>query len=146
MRIVALGDSVTFGFGVLREQAYPAALESILNEGGGHVEVFNVSLFGWSTQQERTAYHRIARKYNPHVVILGVCPNDIIEIRNNTLRPPRLLMGLYRHSHLLRGLMKLHTTEIRRVKELFEQSDSPRVQAAWSLFLKEVEGLAEDVK
>ena len=50
----------------------------------------NVGLWGWSTRQERLAYERIARRYRPDQVLLGVCLNDIPELQNNLARPPAL--------------------------------------------------------
>jgi hypothetical protein len=43
-RIVAIGDSVTHGWGVAREEAYPAQLEAYLSEKGHSVEVINAGV------------------------------------------------------------------------------------------------------
>ena len=48
----------------------------------------NVALWGWSTRQERTAWQRIARGYQPDQAVLAVCLNDIPELQNNLARPP----------------------------------------------------------
>ena len=145
-RIVCLGDSVTFGYGVAPQSSYPVLLESKLRARSQNVEVFSVALFGWSTRQERIAYQRIARKYKPNFVILGICLNDIVEIGNNNAQPPRFLSLLYRNSNLVRVLMRPHAREIHQVEELFEEPDAQRVEAGWQLCFEEIDQLASEVK
>ena len=146
LRVVCLGDSVTYGYGVAAEESYPRLLEEELNKNA-KVEVFNVALPGWSTRQQRIAYERIVRRYRPDYVILGVCLNDIPEMHNNLASPPPRFIGtLYRYSNLVRCLLPGQQHEIRQVVELFTHPDAPRVQAAWELVLKEIHSLAEMVE
>jgi acyl-CoA thioesterase-1 len=49
VRIVALGDSNTAGFGVPRKQAYPAKLEAALRAKGHDVRVTNAGVNGGTT-------------------------------------------------------------------------------------------------
>jgi acyl-CoA thioesterase-1 len=44
--IVALGDSNTAGFGVSRENAFPARLEAMLRQSGYDVQVANAGISG----------------------------------------------------------------------------------------------------
>jgi hypothetical protein len=53
-------------------EGYPAILQSRLDERHPWVEVFSVALWGWSTRQERIAFERIARRYRPDQVIVGL--------------------------------------------------------------------------
>ncbi len=94
-RVLCLGDSVTFGYGLRRDQSYPAVLQKHLDGRGPGIEVLNVSLMAWSTRQERIAYERIARRYRPDLVLLGVCLNDPQELANNLARPPAVLARLH---------------------------------------------------
>jgi acyl-CoA thioesterase-1 len=48
-RVVALGDSLTAGLGLPREQAYPALLQRKLKEDGHDVEVINAGVSGDTT-------------------------------------------------------------------------------------------------
>src|SRR5262245_17725333 len=72
-RIVCLADSVTRGPDGHPEQAFPQQLQDRLDARAPGFEVFNVALWGWATRQERIAYERIARRYRPDQVLLGVC-------------------------------------------------------------------------
>ena len=49
-RIVALGDSNTAGFGVARQEAFPAQLEAMLRGRGVDVQVSNAGISGDTTQ------------------------------------------------------------------------------------------------
>ncbi len=147
VRIVCLGDSVTFGYPLPLARSYPAIMETMIASLGRKVEVFNVSMPGWSIRQERIAYERIVRKYEPDVVILGMCLNDVAEMRNNTMKPPSpVVANLYRHSQLVRAVMRPHAAEIYDVKELFDHPNEPRVRGAWALCFAEIEQLARMVK
>ena len=142
-RVVCLGDSVTYGYGVTHEESYPSYLEQELSSTGSF-EVFNIALPGWSTRQQRIAYERIARRYRPDYVILGVCLNDIAEMQNNLASPPPWFLGtMYRYSSFARSLLPGHQHEIHQVQELFAAQDSARVQQAWRLILDEIETIAQ---
>ena len=146
LRVVCLGDSVTYGYGVSWEKSYPRFLERELNKSG-NVEVFNVALPGWSTRQQRIAYERIVRRYRPDYVILGVCLNDIPEMHNNLASPPPRFVGmLYRHSNFVRCLLPGQQHEIHQVAELLTHPDAPRVRAAWEMALQEIHSLARMVE
>jgi len=145
-RIVCLGDSVTFGYLARPMESYPALLQQRLDEQEDRYEVFNMALPGWSTRQQRYAYERIARKYRPDYVILGVCLNDIPELRNNLVKPPAWLSMPYRHSALVRALVRPTAGEIYSVEELFSFYDEPRVQDAWDHFFAEVRLLKAEVE
>jgi lysophospholipase L1-like esterase len=145
-RIAFLGDSVTFGWRLPPSYSYPAMVERLLEELGERVEVFNVALPGWSTRQQRIAYRRIVRKYRPDHVLLTLCLNDVAEMLNNLSRPPAALAFAYRHSNLLRALLRAREREIRRVEELFLFPDSERVRRGWELTLEEIRALAAEVR
>src|SRR5262245_6817134 len=111
-RVMVLGDSVTLGYGLRPEQAFPQVLQDLLDARGRAAEVFNVAFSGWSTRQERIAYERIGRKYHPDDVLVAVCLNDIPEIHNNLTRPPGWVRALYARSALVRRLVGARRREI----------------------------------
>ena len=145
-RIVFLGDSVTFGYRLPPEYAFPTLVEGILRANGDRVEVLNVSVPGWSTRQQRIAYERIIRAYQPDVVILGFCLNDVAEMQNNRARPPRILALAYENSYVVRALVRPERWEIQHVEDLFLLPDSARIQTAWQRTLDELALLARQVR
>lgn len=145
-RFVCLGDSTTLGWGIGPAEAYPQVLEDLLESTGQRAEVFNIALGGWSTRQERIAYERIARKYRPDVVLLGVCLNDIPELQNNLTRPSAFIGALHRHSALVRRLVRAEEREIADVEELFSKNESPKVREAFDRLFAEVRRLRDEVR
>jgi lysophospholipase L1-like esterase len=144
-RVVILGDSVVFGHGLEAPQAFPHILESSLRATGRDVEVFNVALPGWSTRQERLAFERIARKYKPNVVVLGVCLNDLAELQINLARPPGFVLSLFKRSAAVRLALGASRREIGAVEELFTADGTARVESAFRLFFDEVRALKGEV-
>ncbi len=145
-RLVFLGDSVTLGDQILPEEAFPQQLQSRLDERGWPVEVFSVALWGWSTRQERHAYDALVRKYRPDAVVLAVCLNDIPELQNNLVRPPRWLTRLHKESALVRGVVNAQGREIQRVEQMFAEPDAARVREAFTRFFDEVRTLRREVE
>lgn len=75
--VLAVGDSFTFGWGVEYEQAWPAQLESMLNEGrvsGSGSLVMNAGVSGYSPRQIHRLTLDLIQELNPEVVIVGVYP------------------------------------------------------------------------
>ncbi|MEZ6186012.1 MAG: GDSL-type esterase/lipase family protein [Planctomycetota bacterium] len=75
-RIVALGDSCTFGMGVADEDAYPAQLAALLRARGEDAAVFNLGVMGYDTHQEAALLARALAPLTPEAVVLGWLPND----------------------------------------------------------------------
>lgn len=145
-RLVCLGDSVTLGDGIEASEAFPQVLQRQLDARGPGVEVLNVALWGWSTRQQRLAWERIARRYSPDAVILGVCLNDVPELQNNLAEPPRWLTWLFARSALVRRVVDAPGRELHSVEELFGQPPSPTVDEAFALFETELERLRDAVQ
>jgi HEAT repeat protein/lysophospholipase L1-like esterase len=144
-RVVCLGDSVTLGYGIRPHDAWPQVLEDQLDARGRRTEVFNVAFGGWSTRQELIAYRRLARKYRPDQVILGVCLNDVPEMQNNLTRPPPLVRALYRRSALVRAVVGARRREIASVEELFRDPGATRVRDAFRLMFDDIRALEAEV-
>lgn len=145
-RVAVLGDSVALGDQIRPEEAFPRVLEGTLDTQGRPVDVLNVALWGWSTRQERLAWERIARKYEPDAVILAVCLNDIPELQNNLSQPPAWLAWLHGRSALVRWSIGADGREIGSVEQLFAAPDSTTVQEAMARFFQEVKDLREEVQ
>ena len=76
-RILVLGDSMTFGYGVENNEAYPNVLENFLNEKESKYEIINAGVTGWNTAQELAFLETEGLNYNPNMVLLGIMSNDI---------------------------------------------------------------------
>jgi len=77
-RILALGDSFTFGFGVEEEATYPARLERAL--AGRHVEVINTGLAGLGPDNEARLLAVDGPGLRPDLVLVGFfLGNDLFE-------------------------------------------------------------------
>jgi lysophospholipase L1-like esterase len=86
IRVIALGDSFTFGWGVDLNDTWPKQLENLLNKKceKKKFEVLNIGVPGYNTPMEIEFFKLRGIKYNPDIVILGYVGNDLV---NETLRP-----------------------------------------------------------
>jgi hypothetical protein len=75
-RIVCLGDSHTEAYTVNNDETYVALLAEMLS-GGGPVELINLGVGGFSTDQELLAYLHHGRRCRPDLVLLQFCSNDL---------------------------------------------------------------------
>ncbi len=73
LRILVLGDSLTFGDGVADHEIYPNLLNSML---GPRVEIIILARDGWSTADELSALINDGLEYQPDLVVIGVVSND----------------------------------------------------------------------
>jgi lysophospholipase L1-like esterase len=77
-RVLALGDSVTFGTGVPAARTWPADLAELLRaRGAARDEVVNAGIEGSSLDDLLFAWDEQWRSYSPDVVILGVTANMV---------------------------------------------------------------------
>lgn len=79
LRVIALGDSVTFGMGVAQDKTFPAQTEALLNAAaqGPAVEVLNMGMPGYNTLHELALLRDVGLGLHPDVVVLGYLYNDI---------------------------------------------------------------------
>jgi lysophospholipase L1-like esterase len=73
VRILILGDSLTFGSGVADDEIYPRLLQRL---AGPNVEVISLAQNGWGTADELAALRRDGLVYSPDIVLVGVVTND----------------------------------------------------------------------
>ncbi len=79
-RILALGDSMTFGYYLEEEETWPARLEALLRGAGRDVEVVNAGSGGWSIASETLFLEERALALEPDSVVLAFCANDIRDL------------------------------------------------------------------
>lgn len=73
-RVIALGDSVTFGLGVHAHEAWPTALQSQMDG----IEVFNLGMCGWDAEQSVSLATGELESWSPDLVVWGNFPNDVL--------------------------------------------------------------------
>jgi len=77
IHIVALGDSLTEGFGVGPRDSYPVKLEALLNKKGFSCNIINAGCSGDTCRTLMTRMHRVL-DFTPDLVILEIGLNDIL--------------------------------------------------------------------
>jgi lysophospholipase L1-like esterase len=114
-RVAVLGDSIAFGYWVAEEDTLARQLEVVLGEAqeeGPPVEVLNFGVPGYNLDQEIETLRSRVLPFEPDVVVLAFCLNDLEEVfsyelglvqdraerRKSVLG--RLREGLLSHSHL----------------------------------------------
>lgn len=74
IRILSLGDSRTFGWGLTENETYSGQLQQLLQEQAGKtkkVEVINAGVNAWSYMQMLVYFREEGIKFNPDYVILA---------------------------------------------------------------------------
>jgi len=75
-RIMALGDSFTYGWGVEIEESWPRVLEKVLNEQGMKVEVDNLGKPGAGPKEYAEIAEKAIPVLKPDLVIVGMLQGD----------------------------------------------------------------------
>ena len=77
-RIVVLGDSFAWGYGVNDGEIFTDYLESSLSD----MEVINLGVTAYGLRQEIDYFKRLGIKFAPDVVVLALVMNDIYDARD----------------------------------------------------------------
>jgi lysophospholipase L1-like esterase len=127
-RIVALGDSFTYGLGVDYENTFAHRLELLFNAREGnhlHIEVINAGIPRFYPEAERRLLEHYVLNLAPNLVLVIFVPNDVIDthdgndavgvsecgylITRDAVRTiaalPLPMRWLFRQSHLTRWLL-----------------------------------------
>jgi len=76
-RVLVIGDSYTWGYAILGEEAYPQVAERLLAERGRpDIEVINGGVPDYSSRQERQLLEQLIPIYQPDAVFLAYVVND----------------------------------------------------------------------
>lgn len=115
IRIMVVGDSLTFGNAAPFEDIYSKDLERMLKRQNPHIEVITAATVGWATYDEVDFLKLEGLDYQPDMVIIGFYLNDFISRPKNyqtvlseggrrESRPWWLRWLPYRHIFLLKRL------------------------------------------
>lgn len=113
IRIMVMGDSLTFGNAAPFEAIFSRVLDRRLKKQNPHIEVINAAAMGWATYDELGFLKTEGLGYQPDVVIIGFYPNDFLsrpsKVQTNLAddgrvesRPPWLRWLPYRYIFLLK--------------------------------------------
>jgi lysophospholipase L1-like esterase len=89
-RVLAVGDSNVFGYGVRAEDALPAALEALLREDGVDADVRNGGVCASDVAQQRRWLEVAVEQASPDVVILVLSPWSLRTDRAEDATDPTL--------------------------------------------------------
>ncbi len=129
-RILVLGDSVTFGWGVDQGEDFPARLEALLRkQQGGAWQVINSGVNGYNSQQQAEFFATKGIRFQPDIVLLVYVANDVDPVfdPNETTwrRYPTWPSSLPELLDRARSLSYLYQTT-----KLFERMSEPAPPAA----------------
>ncbi|MCX5696515.1 MAG: hypothetical protein NTU54_00835 [Candidatus Omnitrophica bacterium] len=127
-RILALGDSYTYGLGVDFRESYLARLEDMLNKIQGRhpkVEIIKAGIPAFFPEPERIFLEHYGVKYHPDLILVAFLPNDVIDTYSGfgSLRVEKngyleifsdkiffsIFRFLYRYSYLCRLVIRFFT-------------------------------------
>jgi len=78
-RIVVLGDSIAWGYGVEQTQRFADLLPEAWLREGRAAQVVNLAVSGYGTDQELLLWERQGRRYCADLVLLALYENDVRE-------------------------------------------------------------------
>lgn len=132
-RLLMLGDSMVFGYGVEHEDALPASLERELRQHGVAIQVGNGGVPGYGSRHYVQHMQRLDTKFAPDAfVICGCMGNDAIDDASpyRTVYAGLMLSGGFAHGVRISSRMRL---AFRSRAALWLESWLVNNQPEWSL-------------
>jgi len=74
--VLGLGDSIMYGVGLGPEETYLERARRALVEGGASIEILNLAVPGYNTQQEDAVHKELGDRLRPDVVLLHYWDDD----------------------------------------------------------------------
>jgi lysophospholipase L1-like esterase len=90
LRIMVVGDSLTYGEGIDGFWTYPAQLERLL-AADADVEVLNLGVRGHASRDILDVVRSFVPELEPDLVVYGVCLNDFLESEEQVPGPSAIL-------------------------------------------------------
>ncbi len=123
-RIISLGDSRTFGWGVAESNTYSALIEGELQQSLGatcRVEVINTGVNAWSYPQFLVFFRDTALKWQPDMVIIGEANLWTQFSESNSPEFVRKFMSRVRLKNFLRRFALYHYVVEVKLKDFYEK-------------------------
>lgn len=141
-RGVMLGDSITMGHGVTREETFANQLEALLNsKTRTSAQIINAGVQGYGTFQEYNAFLD-SLVFEPNFVTIGFCMNDLVEPFVVDQRFGGVGVdyhGITQASSVLTSYLLNETGYGRLVQDLRNRHKSVEVAKRWEMFsVKEI--------
>jgi lysophospholipase L1-like esterase len=92
MRLLVLGDSVVFGWGVPQNEIFPVRLQEMLEREFPEVEVIPAGVGSWNTRTEWEYLRTTGIHVNPELILLLVTSNDLQPKRTGRTAIPQDLL------------------------------------------------------
>ena len=143
IRILGIGDSFTFGWGVSLEESFLQRLEHRLHQmTGSDIETINAGVPGWNLNHYYVYLKERGIRYSPDVIVLSYFINDVPNSIQETIpanpkhqRGWEHKGGLFRFSYLF-NFVKSFANNIRR-KNRFKRIDHlSQIEARWKELAK----------
>lgn len=80
VRVLVVGDSFTFGWGVAEEERYSERLQRALSAGGRRVVVLNAGHWSFTLDQELLLVRELVPRFRPHLVLQGLYPPGLLPL------------------------------------------------------------------
>jgi hypothetical protein len=85
VRVLVIGDSFTFGWGVEEAERYSEVLAGLLDAAGRPVEVVNAGHWGYTFDQQYLLLRELLPRLRPRMVIQGVHPGHVPTLQGHHL-------------------------------------------------------------
>ena len=124
IRILSLGDSRTFGWGLTQAETYSDQLQRLLQEqlgDGQKVEVINAGVNAWSYSQMLVYFRATALRYKPDVVVLADANQWTQFSEGNSAEFVKKFMWRVRLKNFLRRFAIYHYLVEVKLKSVYER-------------------------
>jgi lysophospholipase L1-like esterase len=91
LRVLVLGDSIVFGYGVDDDETVTSRLAEHLAARGDTPEVVNAGVPAYDTELEARFLEQEGWRYRPDWIVVGVCWNDVVDVSRMRVSPEGLL-------------------------------------------------------
>ena len=124
VRVLCLGDSRTFGWGLKEEETYPELLAALLQKQNQSrkIEVINAGVNAWSYPQMLVYLRNTAIRYEPDILILGEANLWTQFSEKNSPEFVRKFMNRVRMKNILRRFATYHFIVEVKLKEFYERN------------------------